>query len=136
MTIRRRARELAVQLLYAIEVNPGDVDERLGDFWKPRRVDEKVREFANALVLGTLQEKERIDTLISEQVINWDIGRIAPVDRNILRMAIYELAFRNDIPPIVSINEAVDIAKKFGTPESGKFVNGILDNVRTKVAGS
>jgi len=135
MTARRRAREFAVQFLYGFDVNPGDPEEGLADFWKMKNVDQKVKAFANSLVRGTLEEKERIDRIISDQVINWDIGRIALVDRNILRLAVYELAFRDDIPPIVSINEAVDIAKKFGTPESGKFVNGILDNVRVKLAG-
>jgi len=134
MTIRRRARELAVQFLYSFQVNPGELEERLADFWKRRKVDRKVKEFADSLVRGTLAQKERIDGMISNQVINWDISRIALVDRNILRLAVYELAFRDDIPPIVSINEAVDIAKKFGTPESGKFVNGILDNLKLKLA--
>ena len=134
MTIRRRAREFAVQFLYGFQVNPGELEERLADFWKTRKVDRKVKEFADSLVRGTLSQKERIDEMISNQVINWDISRIALVDRNILRLAVYELAFRDDIPPVVSINEAVDIAKKFGTPESGKFVNGILDNLKLKLA--
>ena len=134
MTLRRRAREFAVQFLYGFEVNPGDMEERLSDFWKASRLSEEAKEFANSLVRGTLDHKDQIDKMISDQAINWDITRIAPVDRNVLRLAIYELAFRDDIPPIVSINEAVDIAKKFGTPESGKFVNGILDQVRAKLA--
>ena len=134
MTIRRRAREFAVQFLYSFQVNPGELEERLADFWKTRKVDRKVKEFADSLVRGTISQKERIDEMISNQVINWDISRIALVDRNILRLAVYELAFRDDIPPVVSINEAVDIAKKFGTPESGKFVNGILDNLKLKLA--
>jgi len=134
MTARRRAREFAVQFLYGFAVNPGELEERLADFWGTRKIDHKAKEFANSLVRGTLEEKERIDKIISDQVINWDIDRIASMDRNILRLAVYELAFRDDIPPVVSINEAVDIAKKFGTPESGKFVNGILDNLRAKLA--
>ena len=134
MTIRRRAREFAVQFLYSFQVNPGELEEKLADFWKTRNVDRKVKEFADSLVRGTLSQKERIDEMISNQVINWDISRIALVDSNILRLAVYELAFRDDIPPVVSINEAVDIAKKFGTPESGKFVNGILDNLKLKLA--
>jgi len=134
MTIRRKARELAVQFLYSFEVNPGELEESLAVFWKMNKAGEKVKEFATSLINGLLEEQERIDTIISQQAFNWDIGRITRVDRNILRLAVYELAFREDIPPIVTINEAVDIAKKFGTAESGKFVNGILDNVRAKLA--
>jgi N utilization substance protein B len=133
MTVRRRAREFAVQFLYGFEVNPGDMEEQLSDFWRASRLSEEAKEFANSLVRGTLDHKDQIDKMIADQAINWDIARIAPVDRNVLRLAMYELAFRDDIPPIVSINEAVDIAKKFGTPESGKFVNGILDQVRAKL---
>ena len=134
MTARRKARELAVQCLCSYEVNPGELEERLADFWKANKSGATVRDFATSLIRGALQEKGQVDALISEQAFNWDISRITLVDRNILRMAVYELAFRADIPRIVSINEAVDIAKRFGTAESGKFVNGILDNVKVKLA--
>jgi len=134
MTVRRIARELAIQFLYSFEANPGDAEEKLAEFWETRKADNKVKEFANSLIRGTLEKKERIDGIISEHVINWDIGRISAVDRNILRLGVCELVFRGDIPPIVSINEAVDIAKKYGTAESGKFVNGVLDNVKAKLA--
>ncbi len=133
MTVRRKARELAVQFLYGFEVNPGEVEETLAAFWEMNDTWENVREFALLLLRGVLEKKDEIDQLISEQAFNWDIGRITPVDRNVLRLAVFELAFRDDIPPIVTINEAVDIAKKFGTTESGKFVNGILDNVRARL---
>lgn len=134
MTLRRRARELAVQFLYGFEVNPGDLEERLADFWAMNRATGDMQEFAISLIRGTIEHKEKIDRIISEQAFNWDIERIALVDRNILRLGAYELIFRQDIPPAVTINEAVDIAKKFGTTESGKFVNGILDNIKTKRA--
>ena len=135
MSHRRKSRELAVQFLYSYEVNPGDLEERLIQFWEANKAAESVKEFATSLIRGTLAEKERVDSLISDETINWDITRIAVVDRNILRLAVYELAFREDIPPVVSIDEAVDIAKKFGTADSGKFVNGILDTVRAKLSG-
>jgi N utilization substance protein B len=135
MTARRKARELAVQFLYGFELNPGELEEKLADFWARKRAAKKVREFATSLIRGALGKKDETDRIISEQALNWDIGRMSSVDRNVLRLAIYELAHREDIPPVVSINEAVDIAKKFGTAESGKFVNGILDNVRAKLAG-
>jgi N utilization substance protein B len=128
MTLRRKARELALQFLYGIEVNPGDLEEKLASFWQMNRTEREIEEFAASLIRGVVQHKEQIDRTI------WDIQRIIPVDRNMLRLAVYELAFRPDIPHVVTINEAVDIAKKFGTAESGKFVNGILDNVRAKLA--
>jgi N utilization substance protein B len=133
MTIRRKARELAVQFLYGFEANPGERDEKLARFWEIHRASKEVQDFANSLINGVIDEKNRMDAIISEQAFNWDIGRINRVDRNILRLAVYELSFRDDIPPIVTINEAVDIAKKFGTAESGRFVNGILDNIRTRL---
>jgi len=134
MTLRRKARELALQFLYGIEVNPGDLEEKLASFWQMNRTEREIEEFAASLIRGVVQHKEQIDRTISEHALNWDIKRIISVDRNVMRLAVYELAFRPDIPHVVTINEAVDIAKKFGTAESGKFVNGILDNVRAKLA--
>lgn len=133
MTLRRQARELALQFLYGVEVNPGDLEEKLARFWEMNKAEPEVAAFATSLIRGVVQHKEEIDRTISEHALNWDIDRIVPVDRNVLRLALYELAFRPDIPPVVTINEAVDIAKKFGTAESGKFVNGILDTVRAKL---
>ena len=89
-----------------------------------------MRLFADPLIRGTLQYREEADALIKKHAQNWDLHRIAAVDRNILRLAVYEMLHRTDIPPVVSINEAVDIAKKFSTQDSGKFVNGILDKLR------
>jgi len=89
-----------------------------------------VRLFADPLIRGTLEHRDEADACIKKHAQNWDLHRIAAVDRNILRLAIYEMLHRDDIPPVVSINEAVDIAKKFSTEDSGKFVNGILDKVK------
>ena len=89
-----------------------------------------MRLFAEPLIRGTLEHRDEIDALIKKHAKNWELHRIAAVDRNILRLAIYEMLHREDIPPVVSINEAVDIAKKFSTQDSGKFVNGILDKVK------
>src|SRR5207302_8942858 len=94
-------------------------------------VDEAaIREFADPLIKGTLEHRSESDELIKKHAQNWELHRIAAVDRNILRLAIYEMLHRDDIPPVVSINEAVDIAKKFSTQDSGKFVNGILDQIK------
>ena len=86
--------------------------------------------FADPLIRGTLEHRDEADDVIKKHAKNWELHRIAAVDRNILRLAIYEMLHRDDIPPVVSINEAVDIAKKFSTQDSGKFVNGILDKVK------
>lgn len=155
MGTRREARERAVQFLFQRDLNPeGDLSEALERFWEsqtkaaqkmekgdalwnakvelppPTTEEVGVRSFAEPLILGTLDNQERIDAEIVNHAANWTIERIAVVDRNILRLAIYELLHRQDIPPIVTINEAVDIAKRFSTDESGKFVNGILDKIK------
>ena len=99
----------------------------------PSTEDNQVRLFGDPLIRGVLDHLKEIDETISEQVKNWDMERIAKVDRNILRLAIHEMLHRDDIPPVVSINEAIDIAKKFSTEKSGRFVNGILDKVKANL---
>jgi len=130
MGSRRRARELARQFLYSFELNPGDVGKHLEEFWVMNPVDESLRTFAEALARGTIEHLDEVDVLIRRHTLNWDLERITLIDRTCLRLALYEMLYRDDIPPVVSINEAVDIAKRFSTAESGKFVNGILDKVR------
>jgi N utilization substance protein B len=154
MGIRREARERAVQFLFQYELNPPEnLDTALELFWTGQRIAARVddskatwgevmqlppptaeeaalRVFADPLIRGTIEHKEECDENIKKHAKNWDLHRIATVDRNIMRLAIYEMLHREDIPPIVSINEAVDIAKKFSTHDSGKFVNGILDKVK------
>lgn len=99
----------------------------------PTAHEASVRLFADPLILGTLEHRAQLDESIEQYAKNWSIERIAAVDRNILRLAIYEMNHREDIPPVVSINEAVDIAKKFSTHDSGKFVNGLLDRVKNEI---
>jgi N utilization substance protein B len=155
---RREARERAVQFLFQHDLNPPEnLDRALNEFWDTQRAaaiagekgpatwgqpvelppptaeEAEVRLFADPLIRGTVEHREEIDTRIRQHAKNWEFHRIAAVDRNIMRLAIYEMLFREDIPPIVSINEAVDIAKKFSTQDSGKFVNGILDKVRSEL---
>jgi len=128
---RRVARELAVQFLYQFDLNGGTIEEALPLFWETQSDVSKDRlEFAEALIRGVAGNQPAIDERIAKYTDNWDLPRIAAVDRNILRLAMYEMLFRDDIPPVVSINEAVDIAKKFSTKESGAFVNGILDRLK------
>jgi N utilization substance protein B len=129
---RRLARELAVQFLYQSDLSVGDsLEEALSLFWQTQNeVNDAGRNFAEELVRGVAEHRAAIDETIAKYTEHWDLPRIAAVDRNILRLAMYEMLFRDDIPPVVSINEAVDIAKKFSTHESGAFVNGILDRLK------
>lgn len=158
---RREARERAVQFLFQHDLNPPEnLDDALNQFWDGQRnaaiADEKggahwgqshelppptveeaeVRLFADPLIRGVVQFRDEIDTTIKKHAQNWDLHRMAAVDRNILRLAIFEMLHRDDIPPVVSINEAVDIAKKFSTQDSGKFVNGLLDKVKGELMRS
>jgi len=155
---RREARERAVQFLFQHDLNPpDDLGAAIEQFWESQRsaaiavekgnatwgekpelppptADEAaIRLFADPLIRGAIENRDEADALIRKYCKNWDLPRIAAVDRNILRLAIYEMLHREDIPPVVSINEAVDIAKRFSTNDSGKFVNGILDSVRAEL---
>jgi transcription antitermination protein NusB len=130
MGSRRKSRELALQFLYGRELNEYDLKQMFENFWSLNPGKLESREFAERLIKGTVENLESIDQVISRHSHNWSLDRIALTDRCILRVASYELMYCEDVPSVVSINEAVDIAKKFSTPESGRFVNGILDKVR------
>lgn len=128
---RRLARELAIQFLYQFDLAGGALDESLAAFWQTQpSVNDAVRAFAENLIHGCMTNRATVDQKIQQYTEHWELPRIAAVDRNILRLAIYEMLCRDDIPPVVSINEAVDIAKRYSTRESGAFVNGILDRLR------
>jgi len=130
---RREGRELALQALYALDVNPVDLRTGLRLFWDEQRAPKGIREFTDQLVTGVVEHRPEIDTLIKEKSKNWSLGRMAKVDLNILRIAAYELMYRQDIPRNVTINEGIEIAKKFGTEESPAFINGILDEIAAGV---
>lgn len=137
MRKRTMARELALQILYQYDIRRDDAEILLADYLKKEYISEKklndsVRDFTTTLVKGTIANLERIDAIVSSYAENWKLERMAVVDRNIMRMAAYELLFIEDIPPKVSINEAVDLAKKYGDVDSSKFVNGILDKISKK----
>jgi transcription antitermination protein NusB len=125
--LRREGRELALQTLYALDLNPVASNDSLRQLRENAQVPSTARNFAEELVKGVAANREVIDGKIVAQSKNWTITRISRVDLNILRIAIYELLFRSDIPKNVTINEAIEVAKKFGTEESPAFVNGILD---------
>lgn len=134
MRKRTKARECAMQVLYQIDIRKDPADKLLAEFWEGKEVESEVKDFATVLVNGTVANTKRIDEVISKYASNWKLNRMAVVDRNVLRLATYELLFCEDIPIKVSINEAVDLAKKFGDLESGKFVNGILDKISKEEA--
>jgi len=130
MATRRDAREWAMQLLFQRDFNPGKMNDALEDFWRGKEIPAEARVFMEELVNGVTKHHAAIDEKIQFYAENWDLKRMTAVDRNVMRVALYEILFRDDVPPVVSINEAVDLAKQYSGPESGKFVNGILDRVR------
>ena len=129
MRKRTRARECALQILYQLDMMKEELDPVLSSFWELYPAPDEVREFAERLVRGTTEHLERIDQTIERYAENWHLTRMAAVDRNILRFATFELLFMDEVPPKVTINEAVNIAKKYSQDEAGKFVNGILDKI-------
>ena len=152
---RREARERAVQFLFQHDLNPSDnLNDSLERFWEahglaaryndearatwgeqpavnpPDTTEASLRLFSEKLIRGVLDHRDEIDVIIRRHTQNWELHRIAAVDRNILRLAIHEILHREDIPPVVSINEAIELAKQLSTEQSGRFVNGILDKVK------
>jgi N utilization substance protein B len=130
---RREGRELALQALYSFDLNPMELKQSLVLFWEHNLAAPTVRDFAEQLVLGVTAHRDEIDRIIEEKSKNWSLGRMARIDLNILRIAVYELHYRPDIPKNVTINEAIEVAKKFGTDESAAFINGIIDEVASHV---
>jgi N utilization substance protein B len=133
---RREGREAAVQFLYQDDLNKSDaagLPAALEDFWGLRESAPRTREFAIELINGVIANHEAIDDRIKKVAANYELHRISPVDRNILRVAIYEMIYTSGVPPVVCINEAIEIAKRFGSEDSGRFVNGILDKLKEEV---
>ncbi|MBZ5497903.1 MAG: transcription antitermination factor NusB [Acidobacteriia bacterium] len=130
MGLRRTARECALQMLYEFDVGKHDPEMILDSFWEMNEQPEKVREFACHLFRGALSRIKEIDRLIQGHTKNWRLSRMAAVDRNVLRLAVFELLSDVNTPDTVVINEALEIAKKFSTNESAQFVNGILDSIK------
>lgn len=132
---RRKAREVALKALFALEFNPRDVEESIENVLSEHDIDESNNAYIHEVIKGIAEKKEEIDTIISAfaKESDWALDRIALVDKSILRFALFEILFRDDVPVSVAINEAVDLAKIFSTDDSGKFINGILGHyVREK----
>jgi N utilization substance protein B len=120
-------------MLFQIDMAGGAPAEVYPHFWKEHEAELEVREFAQGLVEGVMKEREALDRVILGSVDNWRIERMAVVDRNILRVAVYELAWLPDTPSIVVLDEAIEVGKKYGSEQSGSFINGILDSVRKRI---
>jgi N utilization substance protein B len=130
MGLRRTARECALQMLYQHDVGKQVPETILDSFWEMNEQPERVREFATELFRGTISRIKEIDRLIQGHTKNWRLSRMAAVDRNVLRLAVFELLADVKTPDTVVINEALEIAKKFSTNESAQFVNGVLDSIK------
>ncbi len=130
MRNRTKARECALKILYAADIRKDSPAEYGHIFWENHpAITGEVKEFSTFLINGVGENREFIDSVISKYATNWQIQRMPAIDRNILRLATFELLFVDDIPPKVSINEAIEMAKKYGDKDSGKFVNGVLDKI-------
>jgi len=129
---RRKARELALQVLFHIDFTGGDPAEVMASVYgmQEEEIPDSVNDYVKWVVTGTLSRKDEIDLLISELARDWKLERMGGVDRAVTRMAIYEIKFGEDkVPPRAAVNEAVELAKHFGSDESGRFVNGILGSL-------
>lgn len=130
---RRKGRELALQILYQMEMKGCEPKGIFDLYWKEVEAPADIREFASSLVEGAYRNRKEVDEMIERHSTHWRLPRMAVVDRNILRLSVYELLYLHDIPKSVVLNEAIEIAKRFGTEDSGAFINGLLDNVAKEV---
>ncbi|MDP1853456.1 MAG: transcription antitermination factor NusB [Candidatus Omnitrophota bacterium] len=138
MRKRTHARECALKILYQIDVTDALADDALRNFWaySEESLDVELKNFVNTLVCGTIKNLNILDENISHFALNWQLHRMPVIDRNILRLAAFELLYLSDIPPKVSINEAIELAKKYGDKDSGKFVNAVLDKIKKEKVDS
>jgi N utilization substance protein B len=128
--LRRKGRERAVQFLFGLEYTKSDWDEAIIGFWDSTPTKESVQEYARFLVEGVVTNMESLDATIDEAIRNWSPDRVGHIERNILRVAAFEIAHCDDVPSTVAINEAIEVAKRFGTDEAPRFVNGVLDRLK------
>ncbi|MGA2465541.1 MAG: transcription antitermination factor NusB [Thermodesulfobacteriota bacterium] len=129
---RRKSREFALQVLYQLDITKQDVIKTLAQFQDHFSGNEERDDFMERLVLGVLEHCQEIDRLIEKYSENWRLVRMNIVDRTILRMAIFELLYCEEIPPKVTLNEAIELGKRYGSEDSGSFINGILDRIQNE----
>ena len=127
---RRETREWIIQFLFQMDFNPEAIDVALDDFWEEKSPKEREKQYAEEIIKGVVQHKDELDDRLSQYAKRWDSERMGAVDRTVMRVALFEMLYRDDVPPIVSINEAVHFAKDFSSFQSGRFVNGVLDRIR------
>jgi N utilization substance protein B len=127
---RRKAREDTLRILFRLEFENKQIEKTLDQYWKSKKASEEIKEYSTWLVNGIISDQAKIDNIIQQVSEHWRISRMALVDRNILRMAVFELLYEENIAPAIVINEAIEIAKKYSGEEAATFVNGILDAVR------
>ena len=130
MTKRRKSREHTLKILYRRDITKEDINEIIKSYWKENNINSSITDFSEQLAKGTAENLEKIDEYIKKVSEHWTIDRMGVIDRNLLRMAVQELLFMEDIPLNVTIDEAIEIAKKFGTNDSANFVNGVLDKIK------
>ncbi|TET24327.1 MAG: transcription antitermination factor NusB [Candidatus Aminicenantes bacterium] len=130
---RRKARESTLQILFQLEFNDPQPEKVLNLFWESRRTSKEIKDYSSWLVKGIISHKKKIDNIIQSVSEHWRISRMAVVDRNVLRIAVFELLFEENIASAVIINEAIEIAKKYSSMEAATFVNGILDAIRKEI---
>ena len=132
---RRQAREWVVQFLFQTEFNPGEIDAALQMFWSDdeKKPQDRDRVYTEEVIRGVIQEQLKIDRTLKKYTDNWDVDRLGALDRTVLRVSVYEMLFRNDVPPVVSIHEAVEIAKVYSGKKSSRFVNGVLDRIQKEL---
>jgi N utilization substance protein B len=133
---RKEARQWALQMLFQLDINPEDTDVLFDDFFEGKKYANRDREFAEKTVNGVVDNCAALDEKVEEFTPKWEMKRLGGVDRNVLRIAAYEMLYCEDIPPVVSINEAIENAKDYSSDESGKFVNGVLDEMRKTLTRS
>lgn len=129
MGARSTAREAALQMLFALDTTGNEVNQTIFDFWRETPGDPEGKSYANELVQGVMTTVGELDRRIAEASANWRVDRMTRVDRNVLRLGVYELTRRLDVPRAVALDEAVELAKRYGAEDSGAFVNGVLDQV-------
>lgn len=135
VTGRRQAREWVVQFLFQTEFNPEELDQALNDFWndEEKKPLDRDRNYVNEVIHGVIEQQTKIDRTLKRYTDNWDVDRLGVLDRIVLRVAVYEMLFRDDVPPVVSINEAIEIAKAYSGQKSARFVNGVLDRIQKEL---
>ncbi len=136
MGARHRGREAALQMLFQLEASAAEPEQVIVLFWKSFEADPDGREYANAALRGFAEHAAEVDARITKASENWRLERMARVDRNVLRLATWELVYKGDVPRAVILDEAVELAKTFGTDESKSFVNGVLSKVADEVGRS